>query len=97
MTHTSAKDRMSVSAIFIIFAMTISKASAQPRAPELIQVVTKLQSRLRQAQGLSLRVEASFAKGQRIEARIMAISPNYLYESSSPLRPGFRSVLCRGF
>jgi len=65
------------SLIFIWIALNLPTATAQPKALDLAQVVAKLQSRLQQAQGLSLEVESRAGKGNRIKAQIMAMRPNY--------------------
>jgi peroxiredoxin/outer membrane lipoprotein-sorting protein len=72
------RDWTVLSVIFILVAMIPSRGPAQPKTPDAAQVITNVQHRLQQAQGLSLEVEARFAGGDRIVARIEALRPNYL-------------------
>ena len=74
--HTSIRDRILVSFLSIGITLSLSTVTAQPRELDVAQVVAKLQSRLQQAQGLSLEVERS-GTNSRILARIMAMRPDY--------------------
>lgn len=74
--HTPIRDRILISFLTIGVAFSLSTVTPQPRELDVAQVVEKLQSRLQQAQGLSLEVERS-GTSLRILARIMAMRPNY--------------------
>jgi len=75
--RTPLRNQLLISLIITAVLWSPKIATAQSKPVDLAQVVTRLQERLQQAQGLSLEVEYRPAKGVPAMAKIMALRPNY--------------------